>query len=126
MLRNTQRIHFVGIGGIGMSGIAEVLLHLGYTVTGSDLVLSDVTKRLQQQGATVYQARCGARAGRLRSWCSLRLCSRTMSKCSTARTRHIPVIPRAEMLAELMRRKYGSPSLAHMARPPRLPSWRRS
>ena len=64
MLRNTQRIHFVGIGGIGMSGIAEVLLHLGYTVTGSDLMLSDVTTRLQQQGATVYQgACCGARAG---------------------------------------------------------------
>ena len=47
MMRNTQRIHFVGIGGIGMSGIAEVLLHLGYTVSGSDLVLSDVTRRLQ-------------------------------------------------------------------------------
>ena len=54
-MRNTQRLHFVGIGGIGMSGIAEILLNLGYAVSGSDLALSNVTRRLQQQGATVYQ-----------------------------------------------------------------------
>ena len=60
MMRKTQHIHFVGIGGIGMSGIAEVLLNLGYTMSGSDLALSDVTRRLQQQGATVYQGHAAA------------------------------------------------------------------
>jgi UDP-N-acetylmuramate--alanine ligase len=125
MLRNTQRIHFVGIGGIGMSGIAEVLLHLGYTVTGSDLVLSDITKRLQQQGATVYQ---GHAAGHVQEAEVVVLSAAVQPdnvEVLTARTRHIPVIPRAEMLAELMRRKYGRRRW-DMARPPRLPSWRRS
>ena len=59
-MRNTQRLHFVGIGGIGMSGIAEILLNLGYAVSGSDLALSNVTRRLQQQGATVYQGHAAA------------------------------------------------------------------
>ena len=64
-MRNTQRLHFVGIGGIGMSSIAAILLNLGYTVSGSDLALSDVTRRLQQQWRhSVPGACCSTRAGR--------------------------------------------------------------
>jgi UDP-N-acetylmuramate--alanine ligase len=54
-MRKTNHIHLIGIGGAGMSGIAEVLLNLGYAVSGSDLAQSDVTQRLQRQGATVFQ-----------------------------------------------------------------------
>ena len=107
MLRNTQRIHFVGIGGIGMSGIAEVLLHLGYTVTGSDLMLSDVTTRLQQQGATVYQGHAAAHVQEADVVVLSAAVKPDNIEVLTARTQHIPVIPRAEMLAELMRMKYG-------------------
>ncbi len=107
MLRNTQRIHFVGIGGIGMSGIAEVLLHLGYTVTGSDLILSDVTTRLQQQGATVYQGHAAAHVQEADVVVLSAAVKPDNIEVLTARTQHIPVIPRAEMLAELMRMKYG-------------------
>lgn len=107
MLRNTQRIHFVGIGGIGMSGIAEVLLHLGYAVTGSDLVLSDVTKRLQQQGAAVYQGHAAAHVQDADVVVLSAAVQPDNVEVLTARTQHIPVIPRAEMLAELMRMKYG-------------------
>ena len=55
MMRKTRQIHFVGIGGIGMSGIAEVLLNLGYAISGSDVASSDITRRLQQAGATIFQ-----------------------------------------------------------------------
>src|SRR3989442_14253739 len=107
MLRNTQRIHFVGIGGIGMSGIAEVLLHLGYPVAGSDLILSDVTTRLQQQGATVYQGHAAAHVQEADVVVLSAAVKPDNIEVLTARTQHIPVIPRAEMLAELMRMKYG-------------------
>jgi UDP-N-acetylmuramate--alanine ligase len=106
-MRNTQRLHFVGIGGIGMSGIAEILLNLGYAVSGSDLVLSNVTGRLQQQGATVYQ---GHAAAHVQGADVVVISSAVQSdniEVLTARAQHIPVIPRAEMLAELMRMKYG-------------------
>jgi len=106
-MRNTQRLHFVGIGGIGMSGIAEILLNLGYAVSGSDLALSNVTRRLQQQGATVYQ---GHAAAYVEGADVVVISSAVKSdniEVLTARAQHIPVIPRAEMLAELMRMKYG-------------------
>jgi UDP-N-acetylmuramate--alanine ligase len=106
-MRNTQRLHFVGIGGIGMSGIAEILLNLGYAVSGSDLVLSNVTGRLQQQGATVCQ---GHAAAHVQGADVVVISSAVQSdniEVLTARAQHIPVIPRAEMLAELMRMKYG-------------------
>jgi len=106
-MRNTQRLHFVGIGGIGMSGIAEILLNLGYAVSGSDLALSTVTRRLQQQGATVYQ---GHAAAHVQGADVVVISSAVKSdnvEVLTARAQHIPVIPRAEMLAELMRMKYG-------------------
>ena len=107
MMRHTQRIHFVGIGGSGMSGIAAVLLQLGYAVSGSDLVLSDVTRRLQQQGATVYQGHAAAHVQEADVVVLSAAVKPDNIEVLTARTQHIPVIPRAEMLAELMRMKYG-------------------
>ena len=106
-MRNTQRLHFVGIGGIGMSGIAEILLNLGYAVSGSDLVLSNVTGRLQQQGATVYQGHAAAHVQGADVVVVSSAVKPDNVEVLTARAQHIPVIPRAEMLAELMRMKYG-------------------
>ena len=106
-MRKTKHIHFVGIGGIGMSGIAEVLLNLGYVVSGSDLATSDVTRRLQRQGARVYQ---GHAAGHVLSTDVVVISSAIKGdnvEVVAARDQHIPVISRAEMLAELMRMKYG-------------------
>src|SRR5215467_3875704 len=99
--------HFVGIGGIGMSGIAEVLLNLGYRVTGSDLKDSETTRRLAQLGARIW---IGHRAGNLADADVVVISSAVRPdnpEVAAARTRKIPVIPRAEMLAELMRMKYG-------------------
>jgi UDP-N-acetylmuramate--alanine ligase len=106
-MRNTQRLHFVGIGGIGMSGIAEILLNLGYAVSGSDLALSTVTRRLQQQGATVYQGHAAAHVQGADVVVISSAVKPDNVEVLTARAQHIPVIPRAEMLAELMRMKYG-------------------
>jgi len=106
-MRNTQRLHFVGIGGIGMSGIAEILLNLGYAVSGSDLALSNVTGRLQQQGATVYQGHAAAHVQGADVVVISSAVQPDNIEVLTARAQHIPVIPRAEMLAELMRMKYG-------------------
>jgi UDP-N-acetylmuramate--alanine ligase len=101
------RIHFVGIGGIGMSGIAEVLLTLGYAVAGSDLKESDTTRRLVERGAVV---RYGHDAKNLDEADVVVISSAvkpTNPEVQAARARGVPVIPRAEMLAELMRMKYG-------------------
>jgi len=106
-MRNIQRIHFVGIGGIGMSGIAEVLLNLGYTISGSDLALSEVTKRLQHQGALIFQGHAAAHVQAADVVVISSAVKPDNVEVLTARAHHIPVIPRAEMLAELMRMKYG-------------------
>jgi UDP-N-acetylmuramate--alanine ligase len=102
-----QRIHFVGIGGIGMSGIAEVLLNQGYKVSGSDLRISPVTDRLESLGAKVFT---GHRAGNV-AGAEVVVTSSAIDKqnpeVTEAHKSHIPVIQRAEMLAELMRLKYG-------------------
>ena len=107
MFAKIQRVHFVGIGGIGMSGIAEVLLNLGYKVSGSDLKTSAVTQRLASLGATVFE---GHRADNV-TGAEVVVISSAISpdnaEVAEARKVHIPVIPRAEMLAELMRLKYG-------------------
>ncbi|WP_375767061.1 UDP-N-acetylmuramate--L-alanine ligase [Archangium gephyra] len=104
--RHAAHVHFVGIGGIGMSGIAEVLLNQGYKVSGSDLKASDITRRLQGMGATIFE---GHRAENL-VHSDVVVISSAVRKDNpevvTARQRKIPVIPRAEMLAELMRLKY--------------------
>ena len=107
MFANIQRIHFVGIGGIGMSGIAEVLLNLGYKVSGSDLKLSPVTERLAAMGAKVFE---GHRSEHVSGSDVVVISSAVRidnAEVQAAHAQHIPVIPRAEMLAELMRLKYG-------------------
>ncbi len=104
---NFKRIHMVGIGGIGMSGIAEVLLTLGYAVSGSDTKLSSITDRLANLGAKVYE---GHRAENVAGAHVLVVSSairRDNPEVVEAHKLKIPVIPRAEMLAELMRLKYG-------------------
>src|ERR1700752_2208743 len=107
MFAKIQRIHFVGIGGIGMSGIAEVLLNLGYKVSGSDLKNSAVTQRLAGLGAAVFE---GHRAENI-AGAEVVVTSSAISvenpEVAEAHALHIPVIQRAEMLAELMRLKYG-------------------
>ncbi len=107
MFAKIQRVHFVGIGGIGMSGIAEVLLNLGYKISGSDLRPSLVTDRLATLGATVFD---GHRADNV-AGADVVVTSSAVTgdnpEVVEARQRHIPVIQRAEMLAELMRLKYG-------------------
>ncbi len=101
-----ERIHFVGIGGIGMSGIAEVLLNLGFTVTGSDLRAGETTERLEKLGASVAY---GHRPDNVKDADVVVVSSAVRQdnpEVAAARERFIPVIQRAEMLAELMRMKY--------------------
>jgi UDP-N-acetylmuramate--alanine ligase len=102
-----QRIHFVGIGGSGMSGIAEVLLNLGYTVTGSDLKGSPVTERLAALGARVAQGHSAEHVAGAQVVVTSTAVRPDNAEVLEARRRGVPVIPRAEMLAELMRLKYG-------------------
>ncbi|MFZ3137617.1 MAG: UDP-N-acetylmuramate--L-alanine ligase [Thermodesulfovibrionales bacterium] len=107
MFERYRGIHFVGIGGIGMSGIAEVLFNLGYEVTGSDIKASETTKRLGEMGITVY---IGHKAENIDDAHVLVVSSAVSGdnpEVIEARGRSIPVIPRAEMLAELARLKYG-------------------
>lgn len=106
-MRKTRHIHFVGIGGIGMSGIAEVLLNLGYAISGSDLVVSDITRRLQAGGATIFQGHNATHIAGADVVVTSSAVKPDNAEVSMARERHIPVILRAEMLAELMRMKYG-------------------
>lgn len=104
---NFQRIHLIGIGGSGMSGIAEVLLALGYAVSGSDLKTSPTTERLRNLGAKIYE---GHEPQHVRGAQVVVMSSAVRpdnSEIAEARKLKIPVIPRAEMLAELMRLKYG-------------------
>src|SRR6266705_1135091 len=105
--RNFQRIHLVGIGGIGMSGIAEVLLTLGYSVSGSDLKPSSITERLQNLGATIYEGHKPSNADEAHVVVTSSAVKADNPEVVEAHNRKIPVIPRAEMLAELMRLKYG-------------------
>jgi UDP-N-acetylmuramate--alanine ligase len=107
MFAKIQRIHFVGIGGIGMSGIAEVLLNLGYRISGSDLRNSAVTQRLAALGATVFEGHAAANIHGADVVVTSSAIAVENLEVSEARRLHIPVIQRAEMLAELMRLKYG-------------------
>lgn len=108
MLQKKHRVHFVGIGGIGMSGIAEVLLNLGYTVTGSDLRESEATQRLSSLGAQIFVGHAEAHlAGNPSVVVISTAVKYSNPEVLEARRLNIPVIPRAEMLAELMRMKYG-------------------
>ena len=107
MLGRTRRIHFVGIGGIGMSGIAELLANLGYEVSGSDAKLSDVTARLASLGVRVFAGHDGAHVGNADVVVISSAIRADNAEVREAHRRHVPVIPRAEMLAELMRLRYG-------------------
>jgi UDP-N-acetylmuramate--alanine ligase len=107
MFAKIQRIHFVGIGGIGMSGIAEVLLNLGYKISGSDLKNSAVTQRLASLGASTFAGHSAANIAGADVVVTSSAISVDNAEVAEARRLHIPVIQRAEMLAELMRLKYG-------------------
>jgi UDP-N-acetylmuramate--alanine ligase len=107
MFAKIQRIHFVGIGGIGMSGIAEVLLNLGYKVSGSDLKDSSVTQRLAGLGAAIFEGHRAENIAGAEVVVTSSAISAGNPEVAEAHARHTPVIQRAEMLAELMRLKYG-------------------
>ncbi len=106
-LRNFQRIHLVGIGGSGMSGIAEVLLSSGYAVSGSDLKATSITERLRKLGATIHEGHLAENVGGAHVVVVSSAVAPDNVEIAEAHRLKIPVIPRAEMLAELMRLKYG-------------------
>lgn len=105
--RKYNRIHFVGIGGSGMSGIAELLLNLGYRVSGSDIAESDLTRRLASLGARIYKGHSPSNVGDADVVVYSSAVKPDNPEIVEAKERGIPVIRRAEMLAELMRLKYG-------------------
>jgi UDP-N-acetylmuramate--alanine ligase len=107
MFFKPQHVHFVGIGGIGMSAIAEVLLTLGYKVSGSDVKLSPVTDRLAKLGATIYTGHDAANVGEAKAVVVTSALDTANPEVAEARRLQIPVIPRGELLAELMRLKFG-------------------
>jgi UDP-N-acetylmuramate--alanine ligase len=107
VLGRTRRIHFVGIGGIGMSGIAELLANLGYEVSGSDERKSEITSRLEGLGVRVAMGHSPANVGAVDVVVTSSAIAAENPEVLAAREKHIPVIPRAEMLAELMRLRYG-------------------
>lgn len=102
-----RHIYFIGIGGAGMSGIAEVMLNMGYQVSGSDLQLSKVTERLTKAGATVYQGHNAHQVEQAHVIVTSTAVSKDNPEVLRARELRIPIIPRAEMLAELMRFQFG-------------------
>ena len=108
MLGKTRRVHFVGIGGIGMSGIAELLANLGYVVSGSDAKRSAVTGRLENLGVAVFEGHAAAHVGEAEVVVFSSAVGAVNPEVMAARERRIPVIPRAEMLAELMRLRFAS------------------
>jgi UDP-N-acetylmuramate--alanine ligase len=107
MFAKLQRVHFVGIGGIGMSGIAEVLVNLGYNVSGSDLKPSPVTKRLGEMGASIFSGHSAENVAGADVVVISSAVTGDNVEVLAAHEHHVPVIQRAEMLAELMRLKYG-------------------
>ena len=105
-MRRIHRIHFVGIGGSGMSGIAEVLLNLGYEVQGSDIKKNPVTERLEKLGARVMIGHRAENIGEADVVVTSSAVNQENPEVATALSRRIPVVPRAEMLGELMRFRY--------------------
>src|SRR5215475_13618096 len=106
MFKRINQVHFVGIGGIGMSGIAEVLLNLGYKVTGSDIRSTTITDRLEQLGATIYPRHAVENVRSAHVVVVSSAVRMDNPEITEAHRRKIPVIARAEMLAELARLKY--------------------
>ena len=107
MFATSQHAHFIGIGGIGMSGIAEILLNLGMEVSGSDLRRGPVTDRLARMGAVIHEGHDASNVAGATVVVTSSAVSATNPEVIEAHARKIPVIQRAEMLAELMRLKYG-------------------
>src|SRR6185436_18079186 len=107
MLGRTRKIHFVGIGGIGMSGIAELLANLGYEVSGSDAKRTEVTDRLETLGVRIAAGHDPTHVGEADVVVVSSAIRRDNPEVAAAESRGIPVIPRAEMLAELMRLRHG-------------------
>src|SRR5205814_9865112 len=107
MFAKLQRVHFVGIGGIGMSGIAEVLLNLGYPISGSDLKGNALTMRLARLGASIQEGHSAENVHGADVVVTSAAIAANNPEVLEAQQLKIPVIPRAEMLAELMRLKYG-------------------
>ena len=107
MFLKPQHVHFVGIGGIGMSGIAEVLLSLGYQVSGSDLRASAITDRLQKLGARIYAGHEASNVAGAKAVVVTSAVDQGNPEIMEARRLQTPIIPRGEMLAELMRLKFG-------------------
>jgi UDP-N-acetylmuramate--alanine ligase len=107
MFGRARQIHFVGVGGIGMSGIAELLVNLGYHVSGSDAKKSEITERLRSLGARVTIGHAAENIGNADVVVVSSAVKADNPEVAAARERHTPVIPRAEMLAELMRLRYG-------------------
>src|SRR5512145_2646112 len=103
MFKRYQRIHFVGIGGVGMSGIAEILLNLGYRVSGSDQRRTETVERLERLGAKIFIGHAAANVEGVHVLVYSSAVSRDNVEVQAARQQQIPTIPRAEMLAELMR-----------------------
>ncbi|MBN1573789.1 MAG: UDP-N-acetylmuramate--L-alanine ligase [Deltaproteobacteria bacterium] len=105
--RGFHKVHFIGIGGIGMSGIAEVLINLNYEVSGSDLKKGEITERLKTLGAVIHYGHAAKNLTDADVVVVSNAVKRDNPEVVEAEARNIPVIPRAEMLAELMRMKYG-------------------
>src|ERR1700755_1155288 len=103
----SQRIHFIGIGGIGMSGIAEILLTMGYSVSGSDLRRSAVTDRLLGMGSRIFEGHVASNAAASDVVVTSSAVAKDNPEVVEAKERKIPVIQRAEMLAAVMRLEYG-------------------
>ena len=106
-IKNLKRIHFVGIGGSGMYGIAEVLLNLGCTVSGSDLIKSTITKRLKSLGVKIYSNHSISNLKNVDLVVFSNAINKNNPEIQFAKKNKITAIPRAKMLAELMRFKYG-------------------
>ncbi len=106
-MRRIRNIHFVGIGGAGMCGIAEVLLNMGYAVSGSDLKASTVTERLERFGARIFVGHSAEHAAAADVLVVSSAVNKANPEVASALERRIPVVPRAEMLAELMRYRHG-------------------
>ncbi len=107
MFRKSKKMHFIGVGGIGMSGIAEILINMGYEVSGSDLNESEQTRRLASLGATVFIGHSPSNIKDYNVVVTSSAISQSNPELVEARKRLIPVIHRSEMLAELVRMKYG-------------------
>lgn len=106
-MRRVRRIHFVGVGGAGMSGIAEVLLNQGYEISGSDLAASAVTERLEAMGARIFVGHDAAHSDGADVMVVSSAIDSSNPEVAAAQARRVPVIPRAEMLGELMRYRHG-------------------